>query len=104
MTARVNYATLIFPPPRSPAYEAQSFSYDADTNSYKEAVHELPFERTLISLNSKEYEFTDSELDLYCDGSSTSSHDREDDTTDKSSPTEGVNDGQHLGCESRVLL
>lgn len=89
MTARVNYATLIFPPPRSPAYNPKTFSYDADTNSYKEAVHELPFERTLISLNTKEYEFTDSELDLYCDGSSTSSHDSEDDTTDKSSPTEG---------------
>ena len=89
MTARVNYATLIFPPPRSPAYEAQTFSYDADTNSYKEAVHELPFERALISLNSKEYEFTDSELDLYCDGSSTGSHDSDGETTDKPSPTEG---------------
>ena len=84
MTAKVNYATLIFPPPRSPAYEAQTFSYDADTNSYKEAVHELPFERTLISLNSKEYEFTDSELDLYCDGSSSSS----------SSSSAGSQDGQ----------
>ena len=92
MTARVNYATLIFPPPRSPAYEAQTFSYDADTNSYKEAVHELPFERTMVSLNSKEYEFTDSELDLYCDGgssSSSSSHGNEGDTADKPSPTQG---------------
>ena len=90
MTTRVNYATLIFPPPRSPAYEAQTFSYDADTNSYKETVHELPFERTVISLNNKEYEFTDSELDLYCDGSnsSTSSHDSQGDT-DKPSSAKG---------------
>lgn len=96
MSGRVNYATLIFPPPRSPAYEAQSFSYD-DTNSCKETVNELPFERTLIALNSKEYEFTDSELDLYCDGSgsnssSTSSHGSQGDL-DKSSSTEG--DSEH---------
>ena len=89
MSARVNYATLIFPPPRSPAYEARSFSYDCDTD---EKTHELPFERTLISLNSKEYEFTDSELDLYCDGSSESSgssHDNHDDLDKSSLSTEG---------------
>ena len=93
MSARVNYATLLFPPPRSPAYEAQTFCQDTDPNSCKETVHELPFERTLISLNSKEYEFTDSELDLYCDGSSndsviTSSHDTQTDE-DKSPSTRG---------------
>ena len=98
MSGRVTYATLLFPPPRSPAYDAQTFSYDADTNSYKETFHELPFERTLISLNSKEYEFTDSELDLYCDGSgsnssTTSSHASQNDSQDEldktSLPTEG---------------
>lgn len=73
MSAKLNYATLIFPPPRSPAYEAQSYTYNADTNSHKELVQELPFERTLIALNSKEYEFIDSELDLYCDGGSSNS-------------------------------
>ena len=95
MSARVNYATLLFPPPRSPAYEAQTFSCDTDINSCKETVckEELPFERTLISLNSKEYEFTDSELDLYCDGDSndsviTSSHNAQTDE-DKSSSTRG---------------
>lgn len=93
MSGRVQYTTLIFPPPRSPAYEAQTFSYDGDTtNNCKEAVNELPFERTLISLNSKEYEFTDSELDLYCDGSGsdsavTSTHGSQGDV-DKPLPTE----------------
>lgn len=96
MSARVNYATLIFPPPRSPAYEAQSFSYDSDTNSCKEKNDELPFERTVIALNSKEYEFTNSELDLYCDGSSSisgSCHNSQDDLDKPSSPTEG----EHYG-------
>lgn len=94
MSGRVNYATLIFPPPRSPAYEAQTFSYDVDTNSTscKETVNELPFERILVSLNSKEYEFTDSELDLYCDGDGSdsaviSNHSSQDDL-DKPLPTE----------------
>lgn len=94
MSARVTYAKLIFPPPRSPAYETQTFSYNADTNSYEEAVHELPFERTLISLNSKEYEFTDSELDLYSDCSDSSNSSSADNhgnnvNMDESSPTEG---------------
>ena len=93
MSGRVQYATLIFPPPRSPAYEGQTFSYDADTSNCKEATNELPFERTLIELNSKEYEFTDSELDLYCDGSGsdsavTSTHGSQGDL-DKPLPTEG---------------
>jgi len=94
MSVRVNYATLLFPPPRSPGYEAQTSFYDADTNSYKEEIQELPFERTLIALNSKVYEFTDSELDLYCDGGSStniSSHRSHGNVEEPAAPVEGDN-------------
>lgn len=111
MSTRVNYSTLIFPPPRSPGYEAQTPCYNAGTNSNKEEIHELPFERTLIALNSKEYEFTDSELDLYCDGgssssssssssSNSSSHHIHGDVEEPTSPVEGDN-VHYLG---RILM
>jgi len=82
---KVQYATLMFPPnPAAPNEEQkigsgqnQSDCVGKKENS-EENPGELPFERQLIALNSKQYEFTDSELDLYCRSSNSNVSDGSD--------------------------
>ena len=78
---KVQYATLMFPPIPAASNDKQkddSGQIHHDSVNKKEdgeeKLEELPFDRQLITLNSKQYEFTDSELDLYCRSSSSSSN------------------------------
>lgn len=83
---KVQYATLMFPPtPAAPndkqrddSEQNQCDCVDKQKEDGEEKPEELLFERQLITLNSKQYEFTDSELDLYCRSSSSNVSDGSD--------------------------
>ena len=79
---KVEYASLMFPPIPAPPNDKEKDdggqdicnSVENKEDHFEEKPEELPFDRQLVTLNTKLYEFTDSELDLYCRSSGSSNH------------------------------